>query len=94
MPRTVTDRYLPPDHPAFVAAEPATGRLIVIAPTRAACETIEIALGLHISTVLEKQHGKEIARHQLEHTQVMPKPGFAFPLDDVLAAPDVRAALD
>jgi ATP-dependent helicase HrpA len=60
MQRTVTDRYLPPDHAAFVAAEPPTGRLIVIAPTRAACETIELALGLHIPTILEKQHGREI----------------------------------
>jgi HrpA-like helicases len=60
MQRTVTDRYLPPDREAFVAAEPSTGRIIVIAPTRAACETIEIALGLRISTVLEKQHGEEI----------------------------------
>ena len=60
MQRTVIDRYLPPDHDAFVAAEPATGRIIVIAPTRAACETIELALGLRIPTVLEKQHGREI----------------------------------
>jgi hypothetical protein len=60
MQRIVTDRYLPPDRAAFVAAEPPTGRLIVIAPTRAACETIEIALGLHIQTLLEKQHGREI----------------------------------
>src|SRR3982074_3484820 len=60
MHRTVTDRYLPPDHSAFVAAEPPTGRLIVIAPTRAACETIELALGLRIPTILEKQHGSEI----------------------------------
>ncbi len=60
MPRNVTDRYLPPDHAAFVAAEPPTGRLIVIAPTRAACETIELALGLRIPTILEKQHGPEI----------------------------------
>jgi ATP-dependent helicase HrpA len=58
--RHVTDRYLPPDHDAFVAAEPPTGRIIVIAPTRAACETIELALGLHIETVLEQQHGGEI----------------------------------
>ena len=58
--RTVRDRYLPPDHDAFVAAEPATGRIIVIAPTRAACETIELALDLHIETVLEQQHGQEI----------------------------------
>jgi ATP-dependent helicase HrpA len=60
MQRIVTDRYLPPDRAAFVAADPPTGRLIVIAPTRAACETIELALGLHIPTVLEKQHGAEI----------------------------------
>src|SRR4051812_15124655 len=60
MQRKVTDRYLPPDHAAFVAAEPSTGRLIVIAPTRAACETIELALGLRIPTILEKQHGREI----------------------------------
>ncbi|MDO8500971.1 MAG: DEAD/DEAH box helicase [Gemmatimonadaceae bacterium] len=58
--RTVRDRYLPPDHAAFVAAEPPTGRIIVIAPTRAACETIELALGLHIETILEQQHGQEI----------------------------------
>lgn len=60
MPRQVTDRYLPPDHAAFVSAEPSTGRLIVIAPTRAACETIELALVLRIPTILEKQHGTEI----------------------------------
>ncbi len=58
--RTVHDKYLPPDHDAFVAAEPPTGRIIVIAPTRAACETIELALALHLQTVLEEQHGTEI----------------------------------
>src|SRR5215211_5965475 len=58
--RTIRDQYLPPDHAAFVAAEPPTGRIIVIAPTRAACETIELALDLHIETVLEQQHGQEI----------------------------------
>ncbi|HVF39904.1 MAG TPA: DEAD/DEAH box helicase, partial [Gemmatimonadaceae bacterium] len=58
--RPVRDRSLPPDHEAFVAAEPPTGRVIVIAPTRAACETIELALALHIETVLEQQHGQEI----------------------------------
>ncbi|MGK2960643.1 MAG: DEAD/DEAH box helicase [Gemmatimonadaceae bacterium] len=58
--RQVRDKFLPPDHAAFVAAEPPTGRIIVIAPTRAACETIELALGLHIETVLERQHGQEI----------------------------------
>jgi hypothetical protein len=54
------DRYLPPDHQAFVSAEPLTGRVLIIAPTRAACETIEIALGLHLDTLLERQHGRQI----------------------------------
>ena len=58
--RQVRDQFLPPDHQAFVAAEPPTGRVIVIAPTRAACETIELASDLHIETVLEQQHGKDI----------------------------------
>ena len=65
MTRTVHEPWLPPDHEAFVAAEPPTGRVIVIAPTRAACETIELALGLHIETFLEKHHGdrvRELAR--------------------------------
>jgi len=58
--RPVLDQYLPPDHDAFVASEPRTGRIIVIAPTRAACETIEIALGLHIDTYLERTFGEKI----------------------------------
>src|ERR671912_428785 len=63
--RDVRDQYLPPDHDAFVEAEPPTGRVIVIAPTRAACETIELAVGLHIETYLEKHYGtrvRELAR--------------------------------
>ncbi|MBL8961300.1 MAG: DEAD/DEAH box helicase [Gemmatimonadetes bacterium] len=56
----VRDRSLPPDHEAFLAAKPPTGRVIIIAPTRAACETIELALGLHIDTVLEREHGEEV----------------------------------
>ncbi|HEU5478910.1 MAG TPA: hypothetical protein VFU90_03715, partial [Candidatus Tumulicola sp.] len=32
----------------------------MIAPTRAACETIEIAIGLHLETLLEREHGGEI----------------------------------
>ena len=63
--REVRDQYLPPDHEAFVGAEPTTGRVIVIAPTRAACETIELAVGLHIETYLEKNFGprvRELAR--------------------------------
>jgi len=58
--RTVHDHWLPPDHEAFVQAEPPTGRVIVIAPTRAACETIELALGLNIETFLEKHHGTRV----------------------------------
>ena len=63
--RDVRDQSLPPDHDAFVGAEPPTGRVIVIAPTRAACETIELAVGLHIETYLEKNFGgrvRELAR--------------------------------
>ena len=62
----IRDHFLPPDRDAFRQAEPPTGRVIVIAPTRAACETIELALKLQIETVLERQHGEEIralARH-------------------------------
>ncbi|HEY7861785.1 MAG TPA: DEAD/DEAH box helicase, partial [Gemmatimonadaceae bacterium] len=58
--RHVRDHYLPPDREAFAAAEPTTGRIIVIAPTRAACETIELAVGLHLDTLLAREHGDEI----------------------------------
>ncbi len=34
--------------------------MIVIAPTRAACETIEIAVGLHLETFLESHHGERV----------------------------------
>ena len=54
------DHYLPPDRQAFLAARPPTGRVVVIAPTRAACETIELALGLDVRTVLEEEHGSQI----------------------------------
>jgi ATP-dependent helicase HrpA len=63
--RKIHEPWLPPDREAFVAAEPRTGRVIVIAPTRAACETIELALALHIETFLEKNYGarvRELAR--------------------------------
>ncbi len=56
----IRDHYLPPDPDAFRRAEPATGRVIVIAPTRAACETIELAMSLRLSTVLEREHGDEM----------------------------------
>ena len=63
--RTIHEHSLPPDHDEFVKSEPPTGRVIVIAPTRAACETIELALGLHLDTFLETHHGarvRELAR--------------------------------
>lgn len=42
---------------------PSGGRLVVIAPTRAACETIEMGVGLTgIRTVLEEQHGEDVRR--------------------------------
>lgn len=58
--RQTRDRYLPPDRDAFVAAKPPTGRVIVIAPTRAACETIELAVGLHLETFLERTRGADV----------------------------------
>ena len=62
--RQVREPYLP-EHEAFLQSEPPTGRVIVIAPTRAACETIELAVQLHIETYLEREHGdrvRELAR--------------------------------
>ncbi len=58
--RSPRDRYLPSDRQAFVAAAPGAGRVVVIAPTRAACETIELALGLSIETFLERNRGGEL----------------------------------
>ena len=60
--RVSRDHFLPPDPQAFLAAEPSTGRVVVIAPTRAACETIELAFGLNIDTLLEREHGGDIDR--------------------------------
>ncbi len=60
--RISRDHFLPPDPQAYLAAEPVTGRVIVIAPTRAACETIELALALKIETLLEREHGDDIRR--------------------------------
>ena len=54
------DNFLPIDHDAFVKDEATRGRIIIIAPTRAACETIEIALGLQLETYLEKTCGAEL----------------------------------
>ncbi|MGH7607124.1 MAG: DEAD/DEAH box helicase, partial [Gemmatimonadales bacterium] len=60
--RITRDHFLPPDPQAFLAAEPPTGRVVVIAPTRAACETIELAMGLRLETLLEREHGDDIRR--------------------------------
>lgn len=56
----IRDHYLPPDRQAYRRAEPRHGRVIVIAPTRAACETIELATRTEVETVLEREHGDEI----------------------------------
>jgi len=56
------DHYLPPDRSEYDRARPPTGRIIVIAPTRAACETIELAMGLHLETVLQEKHGAELQK--------------------------------
>ncbi len=54
------DHFLPPDPDAYRHAVHPRGRVIVIAPTRAACETIELALGVTVETVLEREHGTEV----------------------------------
>ena len=54
------DHHLPPDPDAYRSARHPRGRVIVIAPTRAACETIELALGTRIETLLWREHGDEL----------------------------------
>ncbi|HEY4320025.1 MAG TPA: DEAD/DEAH box helicase [Gemmatimonadales bacterium] len=51
------DHLLPPDMDAWRHALHPRGRLLIIAPTRAACETIELALHAHVDTVLQREHG-------------------------------------
>ena len=46
------DHHLPPDPDAYRHAPHPRGRIIVIAPTRAACETIELALGLYFTATV------------------------------------------
>ena len=57
----------------------ATRRLIVIAPTRAACETIELAFGLDLETTLWRTHGDELtalaAKFREEEAAVAPGSG-------------------
>ena len=54
------NHQLPLDLAAFRAAGHARGRVIVIAPTRAACETIELAFRLELDTLLQRQHGPHL----------------------------------
>ncbi|HLG06980.1 MAG TPA: helicase-related protein, partial [Gemmatimonadales bacterium] len=54
------DHHLPLDPVAYQRAPHPRGRVIVIAPTRAACETIELALGTEVETVLQRAHGAEL----------------------------------
>ncbi len=58
--RPSRDHHLPPDPDAYRHAPHPKGRIVVIAPTRAACETIELALGLRLETLLQREHGDEI----------------------------------
>lgn len=51
------NHHLPLDPAAYRKADHPRGRVIVIAPTRAACETIELALGSEIETLLQRKHG-------------------------------------
>jgi hypothetical protein len=63
-------------------ASGATRRLIVIAPTRAACETIELAFGLDLETTLWRTHGAELTalaeKFRLEETSAEPGGGGAI----------------
>ena len=51
------DHQLPLDPAAYKRAPHPRGRIVVIAPTRAACETIELALGAQVETLLQRKHG-------------------------------------
>jgi ATP-dependent RNA helicase HrpA len=56
----IRNHQLPLDLEAYRRAPHPRGRVIVIAPTRAACETIELATALHLETLLEREHGREL----------------------------------
>ncbi len=60
------DHALPPDLDAYRRAGHPRGRVIVIAPTRAACETIELALQARVDTLLEREHGTELLQWTAE----------------------------
>ncbi len=54
------NHHLPLDLSAYKRAAHPRGRVIVIAPTRAACETIELALGTERETLLQQRHGADL----------------------------------
>jgi hypothetical protein len=54
------DHSLPPDPDAWRRADHPHGRVVVIAPTRAACETIELALHAEVETLLARRHGDQL----------------------------------
>jgi len=64
--KPLRDHALPPDLDAYRRAAHPRGRVIVIAPTRAACETIELALHARVDTLLEREHGEELRRWAAE----------------------------
>ncbi|HET8770843.1 MAG TPA: DEAD/DEAH box helicase [Gemmatimonadaceae bacterium] len=78
--RPVRDPYLPPDHEAFVRTPGERGRIIVIAPTRAACETIELGFGLDIETLLWSTRGPELTAlaERLAVSKDLPRRGFGI----------------
>jgi hypothetical protein len=60
------NHHLPLDPEAYRRAPHQRGRVIIIAPTRAACETIELAMHARVDTVLEREHGDELRRWAAE----------------------------
>ena len=58
----------------------ARGRIIVIAPTRAACETIELGFGLDIETLLWSTRGAELTAltERLAESPERPRQGFGI----------------
>ncbi len=76
----VRDPCLPPDREAFVGSGGDRGRIIVIAPTRAACETIELGFGLDIETLLWTTRGPELTAltERLATSALRPRQGFGI----------------
>jgi hypothetical protein len=61
---------------------PPEGRIVVMAPTRAACETIELGVQLTgVETVINREHGEEIrelarsGKDIIEYWQDLGEPG-------------------